>query len=146
AAHSHHPWPDATRAAHDRCWLDAATLADRKWERIFGEILPRAQGHVARLLGLSDPKQVAFAPNTHEFVTRLYSCLEGPRPHRVLCSAHEFHSFRRQTRRLQEGGSLDVHEVPLEPWATFTERFIAAARSGSWDLVFLSHVHFDSGF
>src|SRR5690606_6838183 len=106
----------------------------------------RAQGHVARLLGLSDPKQVAFAPNTHEFVTRLYSCLEGPRPHRVLCSAHEFHSFRRQTRRLQEGGSLDVHEVPLEPWATFTERFIAAARSGSWDLVFLSHVHFDSGF
>lgn len=146
AAHSHHPWPDATRAAQERCWHDAATLADRKWERIFGEVVPRAQGHVARLLGLSDPKQVAFAPNTHEFVTRLYSCLEGPGPHRVLCSAHEFHSFRRQTRRLQEEGLLEVHEVPLEPWATFTDRFVAAARSGSWDLVFLSHVLFDSAF
>jgi kynureninase len=146
AAHSHHPWPDATRAAQERCWIDAATLADRKWERIFGEVVPHAQRHVARLLGLSDPKQVAFAPNTHEFVTRLYSCLEGAGPHRVLCSAHEFHSFRRQTRRLQEDGLLDVVEVPLEPWSTFTERFVAAARSGPWDLVFLSHVFFDSGF
>ena len=32
AAHSHHPWPDATEAAHARYWDDAATRADRKWE------------------------------------------------------------------------------------------------------------------
>lgn len=145
AAHSHHPWPDATRAAHLRYWDDAATLVDRKWDRIFGEVLPAAQRHVARLLHLSDPRQVAFAPNTHEFVARLYSCLPR-RPLRVLTTAHEFHSFRRQTRRLQEDGGLAVTEIPGPPWNTFTARFAAAARSQPWDLVFLSHVFFDSGF
>ncbi|HEX5634214.1 MAG TPA: hypothetical protein VFX50_13335, partial [Gemmatimonadales bacterium] len=100
AAHSHHPWPDVTEAAHARYWSDSARLADRKWqEAVFGGAVPRAQEHVARLLRLADPRQVAFAPNTHEFVARLYSCLPADRELHVLASAHEFHSFRRQTRR-----------------------------------------------
>lgn len=146
AAHSHHPWPDATEAAHARYWSDAAALADRKWERVFGEVVPRAQAHVARLIGLADPRQVAFAPNTHEFVARLYSCLEGSPPFRVLASAHEFHSFRRQTRRLEEAGLVAAESVPAEPWSTFAERFAAAARASRPNLVWLSHVFFDSGF
>jgi selenocysteine lyase/cysteine desulfurase len=146
AAHSHHPWPDVTQAAHARYWEDSATLADRKWAHVFAHVLPRAQEHVARALSLSDPRQVAFAPNTHEFVARLYSCLDWTRPVRVLASAHEFHSFRRQTRRLAETGRLELTEIPAEPWATFGERFAAAASSGDWDLVWLSHVFFDSGF
>jgi kynureninase len=146
AAHSHHPWPDATEAAHARYWSDAATLADRKWERIFGEVVPLAQAHVARLLSLSDPRQVAFAPNTHEFVARIYSCFDPARPVRVLTSASEFHSFRRQTRRLQESGRVVAEEIALSPWETFTERFVAAARSAPWDLVWLSQVFFDSAF
>jgi kynureninase len=146
AAHSHHPWPDATQAAHARYWTDSATLADRKWERVFGEVVPHAQDHVARLLGLSDGRQVAFAPNTHEFVARIYSCFEPGRALRVLTSAHEFHSFRRQTRRLQESGRLVVEEIEGAPWDTFGERFAAAARREPWDLVWLSHVFFDSGF
>jgi selenocysteine lyase/cysteine desulfurase len=109
-------------------------------------VLPAAQQHVARLIGLGDPRQVAFAPNTHEFVTRIYSCLEMSRPIRVLTSASEFHSFRRQTRRLQESGRVVVEEIAAEPWETFTERFAAAARREPWDLVWLSHVFFDSAF
>jgi kynureninase len=146
AAHSHHPWPDATRAAHAAYWDDSARLLDRKWERVLGEVVPRAQGHVARLLGLSDPRQVAFAPNTHEFVSRLFSCLEDKRPARVLTTAHEFHSFRRQARRLVEAGNIVVEEVAAEPCETFVERFVAAERSGAWDMVWMSHVFFDSGF
>lgn len=146
AAHSHHPWPDATRAAQERCWEDGATLADRKWERVFGEVVPHAQAHVARLLGWPEARDVAFAPNTHEFVNRLLSCLPQDRPARVLASAHEFHSFRRQVRRLEEARRLVVEEIPAEPWGTFTERFIEAERRGGWDLVFLSHVFFDSGY
>ena len=146
AAHSHHPWPDATESAHVRYWTDSATLADRKWEKVFGEIVPAAQRHVARLLNLSDPGQVAFAPNTHEFVARIYSCFDPTRPLRVLTSAAEFHSFRRQTRRLQETGRLVVEEIPAAPWETFVERFVAAARASPWDLVWLSHVFFDSAF
>jgi selenocysteine lyase/cysteine desulfurase len=146
SAHSHHPWPDVTEAAQARYWTDSATLADRKWERVFGEAVPKAQAHVARILGLSDARQVAFAANTHEFVTRLYSCLDDRRPLRVLTSAHEFHSVRRQTRRLQEAGRVEVTEIPGAPWESFTERFCAAAGRGEWDMVWLSHVFFDSGF
>ncbi len=146
AAHSHHPWPDVTQAAHARYWEDSATLADRKWAHVLGTVVPNAQGHVARLLSLSDPRQVAFAPNTHEFVARLYSCLDWSRPVRVLASAHEFHSFRRQTRRLAETGRLELTEIPLDPWDTFDRRFAEAASSGDWGLVWLSHVFFDSGF
>ena len=146
AAHSHHPWPDATEGAHARYWVDSATLADKKWQKVMAEVIPAAQGHVARITGLPDPRQVAFAPNTHEFVTRIYSCLDPTRPARVLTSASEFHSFRRQTRRLQEAGRAVVTEIAAQPWASFTDRFREAARSGEWDLVWLSHVFFDSGF
>ena len=146
AAHSHHPWPDATAAAHGRYWADSATLVDRKWDKVFGEVVPKAQQHVARLLSLSDPRQVAFAPNTHEFVARLYSCFDAGKPLRVLASASEFHSFRRQTRRLQETGRLVVEEIAAAPWESFGARFAEAARDASWDLIWLSQVFFDSGF
>jgi selenocysteine lyase/cysteine desulfurase len=89
---------------------------------------------------------VAFAPNTHEFVLRLFSCLPRDRPARVLASAHEVHSFRRQAHRLQEAGAIELQEIAAEPWATFPERFAAAARAGPWDLIWLSHVFFDSGY
>ncbi len=146
AAHSHHPWPDATERAHAQAWTDAATLVDRKWDKVFDAVVPRAQEHVARLLSLSDPRQVAFAPNTHEFVARLYSCFDPAKPLRVLTTASEFHSFRRQTRRLQESGRLLVEEIPATPWETFDERFAQAASAGPWDLIWLSHVFFDSAF
>jgi selenocysteine lyase/cysteine desulfurase len=146
-AHSHHPWPDVTRAAQLAYWDDAVRLTDRKWDRIFGEVVPKAQRHVARHLNLPAPAQVAFAPNTHEFVVRLYSCLDWRRPQRVLTTAHEFHSFERQTRRLEETGWLQVTRVAAGPYETFAERFRAALTSAQpWDLVWLSHVFFDSGF
>ena len=146
AAHSHHPWPDATQAAHAAYWADSNALADAKWEKVFGEVVPKAQRHIARLTGLSDHRQVAFAPNTHEFVTRLYSCLPQDRALRVLTSGSEFHSFRRQTRRLQEDRRVIVEEIPTAPWESFIERFVAAERRGGWDLVWLSHVFYDSAF
>ena len=145
-AHSHYPWPDVTRAAHAQYWEDSARLTDRKWrERIFGAVVPEAQEHVARVLDLPDPRRIAFAPNTHEFVARLYSCLDWRRAPHVLTTASEFHSFRRQTRRLEETGRLTVTRVPVEPYATFRDRFHHAL-SRRYDMVFLSHVFFDSAF
>ena len=144
-AHSHHPWPDVTRAAQLAYWDDAVRLTDRKWEKIFGEVVPQAQHHIARHVRLPQPDQIAFAPNTHEFVVRLYSCLDWQRPQRVVTTAHEFHSFARQTRRLEETGRLQVTRVPAEPYGTFTERFCAQLSAGH-DLVWLSQVFFDSGF
>jgi len=144
-AHSHHPWPDVTRAAQIAYWDDAARMTDRKWDKVFGEVLPEAQRHIARHLRLPLSGQIAFAPNTHEFAVRVYSCLDWRRPQRVLTTAHEFHSFERQTRRLEETGRLAVTRVPAEPYATFVERFCVHLVQ-PYDLVWLSHVFFDSGF
>lgn len=141
AAHSHHFWPDVTFEAHQRAWLDAARLADEKWDVVFGEVWPEAQRHIATELSLPNPESIVFAPNTHELVLRLLSCLP-PKP-KVVTSDSEFHSFERQTRRLEEEGLLDVTRVPSEPFATFSERLVAASKGA--DLVFFSHVFFNSG-
>jgi kynureninase len=149
AAHSHHFWPDVSFDAHAQAWLDAASLADRKWDKVFGEIVPRTQKRIARLLGLPDPTSIGFAPNVHEIVMRIASCLRRPgpgKPLRVLSTDAEFHSFARQAARLEEDGEWAVTRIAAEPFATFTERFAGAAAAGGWDLVYLSHAFFSSGY
>jgi len=146
AAHSHHFWPDVTFAAQEQCWLDAARLADRKWEKVFGEIVPAAQRHVARILDLPDPSTIAFGPNTHGFVMRLLSLFPAGRPIRVLTTDGEFHSFTRQIRRLEEDSLAEITRVSVEPIATLADRLTAAAARGGQDLVFISHVFFNSGY
>ncbi len=146
AAHSHHPWPDVTLAAQEQAWRDAARLLDRKWDRIFGEIIPAAQRHIARQLNLSDPATIAFAPNTHAFVARILSCFPTGKPVRVLTTGSEFMSFSRQIARLEEEGLAEVTRVPVEPFGTFEARLAEAARRGGHDLVFFSQVFFDSGY
>jgi selenocysteine lyase/cysteine desulfurase len=144
AAHSHHLWPDATRAAQEEAWDDAVRLADRKWEKIFGEVYPTAQRNVARELNLPSPHTIVFAPNTHALVLRLVSGISR-RPIRILSTDSEFHSFRRQSARWAEAGEATLRIVPTEPFSDFEERFLSAAREDAFDLIFASHVFFNSG-
>ncbi|MCH8809422.1 MAG: aminotransferase, partial [Proteobacteria bacterium] len=146
AAHSHHLWPDVTFEAQARCWLDAARLADRKWDLIFAEVYPGAQRRVARVLNLSRPEDIAFAPNTHGLLNRLLSALPAGRPIAVLGTDGEFHSFARQMRRLEEAELARVERVPVEPIADFPARFAQAAARGGHDLVYFSQVFYDSGY
>jgi len=146
AAHSHHYWPDVTFEAQMQCWEDAARLTGGKWDVVLGEVMPAVQRGIARHLGLPDPASLAFAPNTHEFVKRLLSCLPAARPPRILTSDGEFHSFTRQIARLEEDDLAAVTRVAVEPFADFQERFIAAAGEGVYDLIFVSQVFFNSGF
>jgi kynureninase len=143
AAHSHHAWPDVTFAAHEQSWSDAARLQDGKWDHIFGTVLPAMQRHIAGRIGLPDPTTIAVAPNTHELVARVVSCL--PHPAHVLTTDAEFHSFARQLSRWEEAGRVTVERVPSAPYDTLTRRLREAAASGGHDLVFFSHVLFDSG-
>ena len=146
AAHSHHPWPDATRDAQLRAWDDAARLQDGKWEEVLGPLLAACQGHVARHLGLPDPRTIAFAPNTHDFVRRILASLplEGGRVPRVLTTDGEFHSFARQVARLEEEGLLHVTRVPSDPASSTLARLCDLARSG-FDLVWTSEVFYATG-
>jgi len=143
AAHSHHLRPDVVREAAHACLEDTFRLADLKWQKFLGEVYPRAQGHVARLLGTAQPENVVFAASTHELLVRVLSCC--PAPLRILTTDSEFHSAARQFRRLEEAQRARVTRVPAEPFDSFAERFAAAA-SGGHELVFLSHVFFDSGY
>ena len=142
AAHSHHLWPDVTREAQIEAWDDAARLADLKWDRIFGAVIPEAQGHIARILDLPAPAQIAFAPNTHEFLVRLLSCFPPGRKIKVVTTDSEFLSFSRQIARLEEDNLVDVVRVATEPFSSFSARFTKAARALDNDLVFFSQVFF----
>ncbi|WP_454758899.1 kynureninase/PvdN C-terminal domain-containing protein [Caulobacter segnis] len=144
AAHSHHLWPDATLAAQVQAWEDAVVLADHKWDKALGEVYPAAQGLVARELNLPSPDTVVFAPNTHTLLAGLKSAVDR-KPVRILSTDGEFHSFRRQAQRWVEAGEVELTLVESER-PDFAERFINAARTGQYDLIFVSHVFFKTGF
>ncbi len=148
AAHSHHFWPDVTREAQLAYWDDCARLSDEKWGRIFGAVIPDAQKHVAQILNLKDPKQIVFAPNTHELGARILSLFYGRRSLRVLTTGSEFHSWRRQLLRLAEDAAVDVDLIPtstlLENRSEFLDGLLAGLKKRP-DLFFISQVFFDSG-
>ena len=144
AAHSHHLWPDATFDAQVQAWVEANRFADRKWDLIFGEVIPEAQGHVARELNLPSPDSVVFSSNTHDFLLRIVSGLER-KPARILSTDGEFHSFRRQGERWEETGEAVITRIPLHPFETFETRFVEAARQGGYDLIMISQVFFRTG-
>ena len=143
AAPSHNYWPDVAFSAHQQAWLAAAEYVDDKWDVVFGTVLPEARSNVGALLGLPDPETVVFAPNTHEFVVWVASCL--PRPFHLVTSDGEFHSFRRQAARWAEAGVADVTRVASEPFDTFATRFADAVSPGA-ALVYVGHVFYDSGY
>ncbi len=145
AAHSHHPWPDATREAQIEAWDTAARLIDDKWDYVLGPLLEEVRRHVAGHLNLADPATLVFAPNTHELLKRLLSCFPAGHRVRIVASEGEFHTFTRQIARLAEDGLVDLVTVPVEPFASFPDRLVETVRTG-WDLVFVSQVFFNSGF
>lgn len=145
AAHSHHLWPDASYDGHMQAWNDAARLADRKWDKVMDEVWPAAQAEVAAELGTGQPDAIVFAPNTHELLVRFFAAVPAKRPVRILTSDGEFHSARRQFARWEEAAAAAVERVPVEPFGSFSVRFLNRARSGEHDLMFVSQVLFGSG-
>ncbi|MEM7445034.1 MAG: aminotransferase class V-fold PLP-dependent enzyme [Pseudomonadota bacterium] len=145
AAHSHHYWPDVTFGAQQQAWQDAARHADRKWAPLFETVVPSVKNHLARLLCLSDPSSLVFASNTHELLVRLLSCLPTDRPPRILTSDGEFHSFTRQTKRLAEENLIELRELPVDSIVDLEDRLADAVKGFGPDMVYLSHVFFNSG-
>nr|WP_314122146.1 class V aminotransferase [uncultured Brevundimonas sp.] len=144
AAHSHHLWPDASFEAQQQAWLDANRHADHKWDLVFGQVIPQAQAHVAVELNLPSPDSVVFSSNTHDFLLRLFSGV-AHKPVRILSTDGEFHSFRRQADRWEEVGAAVTTRVPLAPFDTFGDRFLAEAAKGGHDWIVVSQVFFRTG-
>ena len=145
ASHSHHFWPDVSRAAQLQYWDDSAKFVDDKWDYIFSTKVPAVQKLIAANLNLSKPGQIVFAPNTHEFVTRLLSCFSMQKKIKILTTDSEFYSFDRQINRFQEEGLIELVKVPAQPFTDFENRFKEKIKSQDWDLIFFSQVFFNSG-
>jgi kynureninase len=145
AAHSHHPWPDVTRAAQLAAWDLAAAEQDAKWGSVLGGVVAECRARVARQLGLPDPATLVFSANTHDFLLRILSALDPGRPARVLTTDGEFHTLTRQMARLEEDGLVQVTRIAAEPGAACMDRLVAAARD-KFDLIWVSEVFFNSGY
>ncbi len=145
APHSHHYWPDVTQQAQLDYWLDSARGVDHKWDAIFSERIPDVQRRLAALLHYPHPEQWVFASNTHELLYRLMSCFAANQPLHILTTDSEFHSFSRQLRRLQERPNVRVTSISTQPFASFPERWQAAVQAGSYQLIFISQVFYNSG-
>jgi selenocysteine lyase/cysteine desulfurase len=146
AAHSHHLWPDASFKGQVQAWEDGARLADRKWDKVMDEVWPEAQAHVVRELDTGDADSIVFSSNTHDFLVRLITAAPRSRARlRVLTTDGEFHSARRQFARWEEEGWIEVERIATEPFDSFADRFLAAARRGNHDLILVSQVFFGSG-
>lgn len=144
AAHSHHPWPDVSLEAHNRYWEDSARYVDDKWDHVFGQVVLDTMAKLASILGISNPETITFAPNTHNFLIRLFSCFEPPV--RILTTDSEFHSFARQSRRWEESGLAIIDRIDTEPFSTFEDRLETEVGAGAHDLIYISSVFFDSGY
>lgn len=144
SAHSHHFWPDVTREAQLQYWDDAAAFSDDKWNKVFSEVIPKTQGHIARILNLKDRKQIVLAPNTHELTTRLLSLFIGQKNLSILTTSSEFHSWKRQIMRLMEIPDVHVTMVHVADKKTLIENLKAELKK-SPDVFFISQVFFDSG-
>ncbi len=125
--HSHQAWPDCGFEAQRQAWLDAAELADDKWDRAF-EKADRVRAGYARLLGEDSGGArgyVVLGGSTHELFVRLLSAMPLRERPRFVTTDGEFHTVRRQLDRLIEEG-LEVVRVPVEPHASIAERLCAA--------------------
>jgi kynureninase len=138
--HSHQAWPDCGYEGQLEAFEDAARMLDDKWEGAFA----KADEVRAAFAGwLGDPgADIALGQNTHELVIRFLSALDLRRRPRLVTTDGEFHTLRRQMRRLGEAG-LDVVIVPAAPVETLAERLAGSVDSRT-SAVLVSAVLFET--
>lgn len=139
--HSHQAWPDVAREAMLDAFDDAALHVDDKWQRAFEAAEDVRRAIAARIQG--DPRQIALGANTHELVTRFLSAIPAGRRGHLVTTRGEFHTIRRQLRRLREEGVV-VDVVDVEPVSTLAAR-VASRICDDTGAALVSSVLFETG-
>lgn len=142
-AHSHHFWPDCVKDALLEYWEQTASSSDDKWDMVFGKLIPDVQKLLCSIARLPPTQKITFAPNTHELLNRVFSCFIGKKPARVLATQSEFHSFTRQAHRWEELELAQIDWIKVDD--DFEKNWLKAIQTTKYDLIFQSHVFFDSG-
>jgi kynureninase len=141
SGHSHQAWPDVALEGQIEAFEDATRAVDEKWELAFARA-DEVRDAYARWIDESDAA-IALGASTHELIIRFLSALDLRGRPRLVTTDGEFHTLRRQTRRLAEAG-LELEVVPAEPVDTLAERLAAAAVSGRTAAVLVSAVLFET--
>ncbi len=146
-AHSHHYWPDVTLDAVIEYWMLSANMTDKKWNVILNQKVPEVQKQIAQRLNFSKPENICFAPNTHDLLLRILSCLDIRKNKKIsiLTTDSEFYSFQRQILILEKNHLIDVHVISQKPFSDFSQRLITELNQNNYDMLFISHVFFNSG-
>ncbi|HEV3056096.1 MAG TPA: hypothetical protein VGX45_15645 [Solirubrobacteraceae bacterium] len=139
--HSHQAWPDVALEGQVDAFDDAARAVDEKWELAFAKA-DVVRGWFARWLG-TDAGEIALGASTHDLIIRFLSALDLRARPRLVTTDGEFHTLRRQSRRLAEAG-LDVVTLPAEPAETLAERLADETADPRTAAVLVSSVLFET--
>lgn len=144
AAHSHHFWPDVARQGHMESYELSMKESDMKWDYIFSTLVPDVQKLISKILNFSLPENIAFAPNTHELITKLISSKMDQSLVRILTTKNEFHSLGRQLKRLQEHQQFEIITLDNEA-ESFEQDLKQILTIENFDFIIFSQVFFNSG-
>lgn len=139
--HSHQAWPDCALKAQIEAFEDAAKYVDAKWTKAF-EKADRVRAGFAKILN-DDSGLYSLAPNTHDLIVRFLSSLDLKKNPRIVTTDSEFHSLRRQLKRLEEEG-IEIVEVAALPVNTLSDR-MNKAMNDKTAAVLMSAVFFNTG-
>jgi len=145
-AHSHHFWPDVALDGIHQYWNDSTGLIDDKWEKIFEEIIPKAQSIVVEMLDLDSSKQVVFGNNTHELIYRFLSSFEFHEL-KILTTDSEFYSLDRQLRRLKED-NIQVDSISITDGnsSVIKEQILQKVKEFKPNILIFSQCFFNNGY
>ncbi len=145
-AHSHHLWPDIAYEGMKEYWKDSTTLIDKKWNKIFNEVIPKSQNILKNLFHLEDPNQIVFAPNSHELSYRFLSSFDLKNL-KILTTDSEFYSLDRQLRRFhEEGTEINFFKITHGNSYKLKESLLKEVEDFKPDIIILSQCFFNSGF
>jgi selenocysteine lyase/cysteine desulfurase len=144
-SHSHHFWPDCTLKAVRDYWFDSATYSDQKWDIILGVKYKEYKHFLADELNLQTSQfNLTLASNTHELLTRIISSTFAQnKKSKILSTTGEFHSFRRQALLWKKHSVIDLDLISTDK--LFNPDELENRLSNNYDVLFFSHVFFNSG-
>jgi kynureninase len=139
--HSHQAWPDAALLGQIDAFEDAADAVDGKWELAFAKA-DEVRAWFARWIA-ARAGEIALGASTHDLIIRFLSALDLRARPRLVTTDGEFHTLRRQSRRLAEAG-LEVVTLAAEPADTLAERLAGETADPRTAAVLVSAVLFET--
>ncbi len=138
--HSHQAWPDVAFEGLKEAWQTAAGEVDTKWETAF-EKTEVLRGYLRDFYDDPDGRY-CLGMNTHMLLVSWLSSFDLADKPRVITTDGEFHSMRRQLKRLEEEG-LEIQKV--DAYSDTIAEDIDALLEEPAAAVMLSRVYYRSG-